>query len=92
MSGKVSWRVVDSGVNGKPFLWRKPGRASYVMIDIFKARPDGCYIVLVLNANPLTKDDVKGKIIGMGCASARTDWVGAYESARKIADRYMIKH
>jgi len=84
--------VVEKGVNGKPFLWKKPARASYVMIDIFRARPDGCYMVLALDANPLTSNDVKGRIIGIGCASARSDWIGAYEKARKIADRYMGKH
>jgi len=84
--------VVEKGVNGKPFLWKRSARASYVMIDIFQARPDGCYIVLALNANPLLGHDVKGRIIGIGCASARTDWIGAYEKARKIADQYMKQH
>jgi hypothetical protein len=84
--------VIEKGVNGQPFLWKKVGQPSYVMIDVFKARPDGCYMVLALDANPLTKRDVKGRVIGMGCAGARTDWVGAYEKARNIADQYMSKH
>jgi len=92
MNRKGSWRVVEKGVNGKPFLWKKPARASYVMIDVFEARPDGCYKVLALDTNPLARSAVNGRVIGKGCASVRTDWVGAYEKARKIADRYMNKH
>ena len=91
MARKSRWNVVERGVNGKPFLWKKPG-ASYVMIDVFKARPNGCYMVLALDANPLTRPDVKGKVIGIGCATAPTDWVGAYNKAREIADRYMSDH
>jgi len=89
---KGSWRMVEKGVNGKPFLWKKPARASYVMIDVFQARSDGCYIVLALSANPLVGHNVKGRIIGVGCASARTDWNGAYDKARRIADQYMKEH
>jgi len=92
MNRKASWHVVEKGVNGKPFLWKKSTRSRYVMIDVFKARPDGCYIVLALDANPLGEQDVKGTIIGIGCASARTDWIGAYEKAREIANRYMSEH
>jgi len=92
MNRRSSWRVVEKGVNGKPFLWKKQGSAHYVMIDVFKARSDGCYMVLALKANPLAEPDVKGKIIGLGCASTRTDWNGAYEKAREIADEFMIKH
>jgi len=92
VNGGGSWRVVEKGVNGKPFLWKKAGSSSYVMIEIFKARPRGCYTVLALDANPLARHDVKGRIIGVGCAAGRTDWTEAYEKARKIADQYMIKH
>lgn len=84
--------MVEKGVNGKPFLWKKSGRSSYVMIDVFRGRPDGCYVILALGANPLVSHDVKGRLVGMGCAGVRTDWIGAYEKARKIADRYMDKH
>jgi hypothetical protein len=92
VSRKGSWRVVEKGVNGKPFLWKKAASASYVMIEIFKARPRDCYTVLALDANPLARPDVKGRIIGIGCAAARTDWIEAYGKARKIADQYMNKH
>jgi len=92
LNQKGSWRVVEKGVNGKPFLWKKSTRLRYVMIDVFKARPDGCYIVLALDANPLAEQDVKGTIIGIGCAGARTDWIRAYEKAREIADNYMNEH
>jgi len=92
VSRKGSWRIVEKGVNGKPFLWKKGTSASYVMIEIFKSRPRGCYTVLALDANPLARHDVKGRVIGIGCAAARTDWIEAYEKARKIADRYMDEH
>jgi hypothetical protein len=84
--------VVEKGVNGKPFLWIDPAGTSYVMIDVFEARPDGCYAVLALDANPLTRDEVKARMIGLGCASKRTDWLQAYERAKEIADKYMNKH
>jgi hypothetical protein len=92
MNRKGSWRVVEKGVNGKPFLWKKSARNSYVMIDVFEARPDGCYMVLASDANPLAEHGVKRTIIGIGCADVRTNWIGAYEEARKIADEYMRKH
>jgi len=86
-----SWRVVDRGVNGEPFLWKKRARKKYVLIDIFNARPKRCYAVLALDSNPLASPPSKSRVIGMGCADARSDWVTAYEKARKIADRYMSK-
>ena len=87
-----SWRVVDRGVNGKPFLWKKRNSSRYLMIDIFNTKPKGCYAVLVLDKNPLRMDDVRGKVVGMGCADAQSDWNGAYAKARMIADTYMDKH
>ena len=92
MNQKASWQVVEKGVNGKPFLWMDPVGSTYVMIDVFEARSDGCYAVLILDANPLTRDDAKARIIGLGCASQRTDWPQAYERAKEIADRYMSEH
>ena len=89
---RSSWQVVETGVNGKPFLWKNSTDGTYVMIDIFTAHPEGCYTVMILNSNPLVTEDVKGEIIGMGCANTRTDWVEAYEKARKIADQYMDLH
>lgn len=86
------WRVIERGVNGKPFLWKKRARSKYVLIDIFNARRNRCYAVLALDRNPLTTHDFRGKVIGMGCADARSDWVRAYGNARKIADDYMSSH
>lgn len=86
------WRVIERGVNGKPFLWKKRARCKYVLIDIFNARRNRCYAVLALDRNPLTTHDFRGKVIGMGCADARSDWVRAYGNARKIADDYMSSH
>lgn len=86
------WRVVDRGINGKPFLWKKRATSKYVMIDIFTARPNRCYAVLVFETNPVSSNDLKGKLIGMGCANGPSDWIGAYEKARVIADRYMTRN
>jgi hypothetical protein len=91
MNADNSWRIVDRGVNGKPFLWKKRARKKYVLIDIFNARPKRCYAVLALDGNPLATHPAKGRVIGMGCADAPSDWVTAYEKARKIANRYMSK-
>jgi hypothetical protein len=86
------WRVLDKGVNGRPFLWKKQASTKYVMIDIFTPRPKRCYAVLTLETNPKASNDLKGKVIGRGCAKGPTDWNGAYERARKIAYRYMIRN
>ena len=92
MNDKNSWRVIERGVNGKPFLWKKRARSKYVLIDIFNARPNRCYAVLALNSNPLATHHFRGRVIGLGCAHSRSDWGGAYGRARKIADRYMSRH
>jgi len=92
MKPKSSWRVIDRGVNGKPFLWKKRNTSNYLMIDIFNARPIGCYAVLVLAKNPLKVENVTGKVVGMGCANVQSDWNGAYEKARMIAQEYMENH
>ena len=89
MNEKNSWRVVERGVNGKPFLWKKQARSKYVLIDIFNARRNRCYAVLALDSNPLSTQHFGGRVIGIGCADSRSDWVKAYGEARKIADRYM---
>jgi len=89
---KRTWRVVDRGINGKPFLWKKRAASKYVMIDIFTARPNRCYAVLAFETNPISTNDLKGKLIGMGCAKSSSDWIGAYERARIIADRYMNRN
>jgi len=62
------------------------------MIDIFTARPNRCYAVLAFETNPIYTNDLKGKLIGMGCAKSSRDWIGAYERARIIADRYMNRN
>ena len=62
------------------------------MIDIFTARPNRCYAVLTFETNPVSSNDLKGKLIGMGCANNSSDWIGAYERARTIADRYMKRN
>ena len=62
------------------------------MIDIFSARPNRCYAVLAFETNPVLSNDLKGKLIGMGCANGPSDWMGAYERARRIADRYMDRN
>ncbi len=62
------------------------------MIDIFAARPNRCYAVLAFETNPISSDDLRGKLVGMGCAKGPRDWIGAYERARRVADRYMDRH
>lgn len=89
MNDKNSWRVIERGVNGKPFLWKKRAGSKYVLIDIFNARSNRCYAVIALDRNPLATHDFGGRVIGMGCANERSDWVRAYGKARMIAHRYM---
>jgi hypothetical protein len=62
------------------------------MIDIFTARPNRCYAVLAFETNPVSRNDLKGKLIGMGCANSPSDWIGAYDRARIIANRYMDRN
>jgi hypothetical protein len=59
------------------------------MINIFNPRAKRCYSVLLLRSNPYEGNDLKGKVIGEGCAEKRNDWVIAYQKAREIAERYM---
>jgi hypothetical protein len=94
VSDKSSWRVIERGVNDKPFLWKKRGRSRYVLIDIFNAHRNRCYAVLALESNPLATPtrDFRGRVIGMGCADSSSDWVRAYGKAREIADCYMNRH
>jgi hypothetical protein len=92
VNGRGIWRVVDRGVNGKPFIWKKRATTKYVMIDIFNLRRRRCYAVFALKGNPMESRSARGKLIGMGCADSRSGWVGAYEKARRIADEYMDGH
>jgi hypothetical protein len=92
VKAKSPWRVAGRGVNGKPFLWKKRARSRYVMIDIFTSKRKRCYPVLALDRNPLLTDDFRSRVIGMGCSDVRSDWVSAYEKARKIAHGYMNRH
>jgi hypothetical protein len=85
---KKEWRIVDKGVNGRPFLWVNRAGSRYVMIDIFNVRPDHCYTVLALDREPYSAGAHR-KVIGIGCAEGLSNWVAAYESARRIAVRYM---
>jgi len=86
---KRNWRVIDRGVNAKPFLWKKRATSLYVMINIFSPQTNRCYSVILLQSNPYESNDLKGKVIGKGCAEKRNDWVTAYQKAREIAERYM---
>jgi hypothetical protein len=62
------------------------------MIDIFNPEAKRCYPVLVFRSNPTELDDLKGRVIGKGCAERRNDWVVAYEKAREVAERYMDRN
>ena len=86
---KASWHVVDKGVNGRPYLWANREGGKFVMIDIFNVRPDRCYAVLTLNGHPASATNVERKVIGVGCSDRAPDWARAYESAKRIAVRYM---
>jgi hypothetical protein len=92
VSRKNSWNVVDRGVNGQPFIWKTRSGGKYVMIDIFHARPKGCYAVVTLNCNPLITRNCRGRLVGLGCADGPSGWVGAYVEARRIALKYMDEH
>jgi hypothetical protein len=91
---KKGWSVVDRGVNGQPYLWRKNSRSLYVMIDIFN--PDlvrRCYSVLSIPEDPYSNDKINGKLIGVGCSDVPdAGWDQAYERARRIAEEYMEKN
>ncbi|HUK27664.1 MAG TPA: hypothetical protein VLV31_04505 [Candidatus Acidoferrales bacterium] len=86
------WRVIDRGVNGGPFLWKRRGTSLYVMINIFNPQAKKCYLVLALRSSPYQQNDLNGRIIGKGCSKEPNDWVLAYQKAREIAERYMDKN
>ena len=88
---KQLWSIVDRGVNGEPFLWKRNGKRKYVMIDIFNPdQANRCYSVMVFPKSPYSDDPVKGETIGVGCARrTEENWTNAYERARKIAERFM---
>jgi len=82
--------VIDRGVNGEPFLWRKKLGGTLVMIDIFN--PDllkRCYSVFVLHGHR-SMVEAKKEIVGIGCADeAEGGWIRAYDRARRIAEQFM---
>jgi hypothetical protein len=84
--------VIDRGVNGQPFLWRKGLEGTFVMIDIFN--PDllkRCYSVFVLHGRRSMLGSKK-EIVGIGCADEAEDgWIRAYDRARRIAEQFMTK-
>jgi len=86
------WKVIDRGVNGQPFLWKKVSGDRFVMIDIFN--PDSsrrCYSVFVLRNHP-DLPEAKKKVIGVGYADEAEDgWNRAYERARRIAEEFMTR-
>ena len=89
---RSNWRVTDRGVNGNPFLWKKRSTSLYVMINIFNPEAQRCYPVLLFQSNPNESDELKGRVIGKGCAESRNDWISAYDKAREIAEKYMAKN
>ena len=62
------------------------------MIDIYNPEGKRCYPVLVLRSNPSELDELRGRVIGRGCAERRNDWVAAYGKAREVAERYMDRN
>jgi hypothetical protein len=91
---KKDWSVIDRGVNGQPFLWRKNSTNRYLMIDIFNPDTEKrCYSVFSLPKNPYSSEETNGELIGVGCAgSPNVGWDRAYKRARKIAEQYMEKN
>ena len=88
---KTDWRIVDCGVNGEPFLWKKRADKKFLLIDIFNPDPSRrCYSILILPGNPNSDEDLARKVIGVGCAERPDEtWIDAYQRAREIADEYM---
>jgi hypothetical protein len=91
---RKGWRVVDRGVDGSAFLWKKVATDDYIMIDVFNAdTTNHCYPVVVLPSDPYKNEDGKGRIIGRGCASdSKGSWIDAYNRARGIAEHYMKRN
>jgi len=91
---RTHWRIVDRGVNGEPFLWKKKDSGKFLMIDIFN--PDAtrrCYPIFVLPGNPNTNPNLSRTVIGVGCAEVSEEtWIDAYQRARDIAEKYMKEH
>jgi len=86
---KKDWKVVDRGVNGKPFLWKKESEELFVMIDIFN--PDlvkRCYSVFLFHGEPNRGQSGK-EVIGIACADDEGGWIQAYERAKVIAEHFM---
>jgi len=85
------WRIVDRGVNGKPFLWQSRASKKFLMIDIFN--PDAskrCYFIFISVNNPYSTKKTNRKVIGSGCIERPNEsWNDAYLRAKKIAEQYM---
>ena len=91
---RTDWRVVDRGVNGEPFLWKKKASKKFLMIDIFNPDPARrCYSILILPGNPNTNANLRHRVIGVGCAEISEEtWINAYQRARDIAEKYMKQY
>lgn len=86
--------MIDSGINGDPYLWERSSGDKFVLIDIFNPETsERCYSVFVLPANPNSTEETKRTLIGTACADTSDDgWGSVYERALKIAEKYMINH
>ena len=91
---KEDWKVIDRGINGEAFLWKKRSGDRFVMIDIFHPDPvNRCYSVLVFPKYPHSLDEVKKDVIGVGCAEdAEEGWSQAYKRARRIVEEFMTRN
>jgi len=92
---RTDWRIVDRGVNGEPFLWKKRGTdKQFLMIDIFNPDPSRrCYSILILPGNPNSDENLSHKVVGVGCAESPGEtWTNAYQHAREIAEKYMKRN
>ena len=91
---RTDWQIVDRGVNGEPFLWKKRTGKKFLMIDIFNPDPSRrCYSILILPGNPNSDEKLSRKVIGVGCAERPDEtWIDAYQHAREIAEEYMKRN
>jgi hypothetical protein len=85
------WRIVDRGVNGKPFLWQSRASKKFLMIDIFNPNASKrCYPIFISANNPYSNKKTNRKVIGAGCIERPNEsWNDAYLRAKKIAEQYM---
>jgi hypothetical protein len=91
---RADWRIVDRGVNGEPFLWKKMASKRFLMIDIFNPDPSRrCYSILIFPGNPNSDENLSHEVIGVGCAEGPDEtWIDAYQHAREIAEEYMKRN